>query len=534
MKDLCAICSSLTYEKDEDIELYIKEKGLGLTFERIVNDVVFSGDNFVILAMRGSFSIKDWVYSDLLIIVNSIEFDPRYWRLIKIAKELLNGDKDVYFTGHSLGATICMKLTEQFSDNNKLIAGYSFNTGYSPTMVRDRLIKNMLCKLPFGCRKHKLFKQKWHGYSNYKDPISILSAFEGDIDFNNTGFLDAHLIDQHVGGSFSSPMITHMNHRQQQMMFSLMTKINAVETISELERFRNEIFRLQSYINFPEVLKNYIVTLFNERRDDLLRGGNVQQLSILDLVKKFAPIWYFHKNENFYPLVWEDLYPYFKVERMNDKVYMSMKETLTNPSGRQDFMYGSTKNIVTYVFIETRGNDIIVQYWHLYGYNRGKKVMNTVFGNHVGDIEKFVVFIDKRDMKPYKCIAKAHSHAREYDWNAVPKETGHPIVYSAQHSHGTYIMEGEIVYNSFPRLSDNTSRGLKLETWNNLLILDESNIKGNNSISVDGKNIMTPWGIPWTKIDYIGHPPIGKKIFGQRQNTGYVYTIAARSRENRL
>ncbi len=118
--------------------------------------------------------------------------------------------------------------------------------------------------------------------------------------------------------------------------------------------------------------------------------------------------------------------------------------------------------------IENPGSSTLrVVYFVFYPYNRGKEVINTVWGNHVGDIEKcYVEFVDT---EPVLLNCAVHSWDNAQQWGDVNTNDGHPIVYSAWGSHGTYFTPGAHRYSGV--LEDETSAGTKWETWRNVQLV---------------------------------------------------------------
>ena len=144
-----------------------------------------------------------------------------------------------------------------------------------------------------------------------------------------------------------------------------------------------------------------------------------------------------------------------------------------------------------------------ITYWTFYPYNRGKRVcigmfINNIgcaggystFGNHVGDWERvrvklvngqpqwYYLYIHDSDITK-RFGGKFYWNGREFSKDEkmiTLKMTwdGHPIVYSADGSHGIWPFAGKHVYKNLhiDTLSDYTGEGgISWNTWNNLKIV---------------------------------------------------------------
>jgi hypothetical protein len=126
-------------------------------------------------------------------------------------------------------------------------------------------------------------------------------------------------------------------------------------------------------------------------------------------------------------------------------------------------------------------------YFFYYPYNRGKEVVNTIWGNHVGDWEHVTVrlmwaYDDQTgwSLQPVQMYISAHDFGGIYEWDEIPKinDTPHPIVYSAEGSHGVWLTPGRHKYGeagpegSKEDLVDWTSQGTAWDTWNKMAAFD--------------------------------------------------------------
>jgi hypothetical protein len=150
-------------------------------------------------------------------------------------------------------------------------------------------------------------------------------------------------------------------------------------------------------------------------------------------------------------------------------------------SGPQDTGCGSFKGNLPeasiYAFWVRKNSGYAICYFHYYGYNRGKSAGGTVYGNHVGDWEHVTVFLDA-NLKPVTMYFAAHDGGEGVDWGRVNKTSdGHPIVWAALGSHGSYASEGTHDYKGplaaiFTGIKDECSSGTKWDTWNHMIAFD--------------------------------------------------------------
>ncbi|MEU9790855.1 hypothetical protein AB0E27_09505 [Streptomyces sparsogenes] len=98
-------------------------------------------------------------------------------------------------------------------------------------------------------------------------------------------------------------------------------------------------------------------------------------------------------------------------------------------------------------------------YWFFYAYN------NLLGGNrHEGDWER--VAVQLRDGKPEAMsFAKHGGDPCSVKWSDLDPQGGHPTVYSARGSHGSYPTAG---YHRAKIALDRTSAGAEWHTWNNV------------------------------------------------------------------
>jgi hypothetical protein len=192
----------------------------------------------------------------------------------------------------------------------------------------------------------------------------------------------------------------------------------------------------------------------------------------------------------------------------DNRYYVAPKELIGSPSNWLEYHYGcdgsATDNpcqlsdAPAYAFwhkqiIPWGGEEIEVAdltYFFYYPYNRGKEHSDTVWGNHVGDWEHITVRLSwvynpstGWEIKPIHLFVSAHNFGTSHPWDTiekVPPDTGHPIVYSAEGSHGIYVTAGCQRYGKIEEaeglfiafLYDYTGEGEQWDTWTNLETFD--------------------------------------------------------------
>ncbi len=158
---------------------------------------------------------------------------------------------------------------------------------------------------------------------------------------------------------------------------------------------------------------------------------------------------------------------------------------LASPSDELPFFHGDLDGAPVYAYWADKGAGVIdLVYFFYYPYNRGKSVVDTIWGNHVGDWEHITVRVLQQpddSLIPDQVYLSAHSFGGAYAWADVDKvEDTHPVVYSAWGSHGVWKDPGDHVYQTIGTtdpffdvcitlvctdLTDLTSQGTAWDTW---------------------------------------------------------------------
>ncbi|MCK5229525.1 MAG: Vps62-related protein, partial [Desulfobulbaceae bacterium] len=220
------------------------------------------------------------------------------------------------------------------------------------------------------------------------------------------------------------------------------------------------------------------------------------------LLQKYAPRVWLDSTEIYMPSSVEWAFPYLERFQHPDMNYwLQTVEELDTPSSVLPFFAGDFDSAPVYAFWlkkkipvgATNINVIDLAYFFYYPYNRGKEVINTIFGNHVGDWEHVTVrltwqydAISGWTVKPFQAYVAAHDFGGAYDWDdsrLQKVDDTHPVVYSALGSHGLWIEPGrhkygEVCWPICEDLVDWCSEGSPWDTWNSLVGFDFTDKQG--------------------------------------------------------
>lgn len=190
----------------------------------------------------------------------------------------------------------------------------------------------------------------------------------------------------------------------------------------------------------------------------------------------------------------------------DDKYYIAPMETIDEASDWLEYQRGcdgsatdnhcALSDAPAYAFYNKQtipwgGEQIEVidlTYFFYFPYNRGKEYADTIWGNHVGDWEHTTVRLSwvydpstGWEMKPIHLFVSAHDFGTSHPWDTISKvpDSDHPIVYSAEGSHGIWVTAGEHRYGKIKILDiysiflyDYTGQGAQWNTWTNLETFD--------------------------------------------------------------
>jgi hypothetical protein len=206
----------------------------------------------------------------------------------------------------------------------------------------------------------------------------------------------------------------------------------------------------------------------------------------LEALLTYAPRVWFDVDEEYFPSSVEWAFPdLVRTLEGDGNWWLRTIEPLDSPSDTLPFFAGDLATAPVYAYWADKGGGVIdLVYFFYYPYNRGKEVVDTIWGNHVGDWEHITVrVLQQADaaLVPEQVYLSAHSFGGAYAWADVEKFEGtHPVTYAAWGSHGMWKDPGDHVYMSIgvtdpifdtcisivcADLTDETSQGTVWDTW---------------------------------------------------------------------
>jgi hypothetical protein len=172
------------------------------------------------------------------------------------------------------------------------------------------------------------------------------------------------------------------------------------------------------------------------------------------------------------------------------RYWVRTRGSLSSPSDTLPYFAGDLATAPIYAFwadktfsiagAATQGVDLI--YYAYYPYNRGKEVLSTVYGNHVGDWEHVSVRATPQwdaargwSLAPDLVYVASHDFGTLARWSNAPRTGTHLTVYSAWGSHGMWTTPGSHTYQTLTggiELIDECSNGSAWDTWNRVYAMD--------------------------------------------------------------
>jgi hypothetical protein len=201
----------------------------------------------------------------------------------------------------------------------------------------------------------------------------------------------------------------------------------------------------------------------------------------LEKLLAYAPRVWLAEGEEYFPCSIEWAFQYLYRYRNDDgRYWLNTKQNLSSPSDDSLPLFaGNLSSAPIYAFwVPKSGGYFDLIYFMYYGYNRGKKVLDTIWGNHVSDWEHITVRLNS-NLQPQSVKLSQHSDSEEVIWSDIIKLNTHPVVYSAWGSHGLYKESGDHIYNYLvyigglsERATDSCSEGTVWDTWNQVEAYD--------------------------------------------------------------
>jgi hypothetical protein len=177
----------------------------------------------------------------------------------------------------------------------------------------------------------------------------------------------------------------------------------------------------------------------------------------LSLAKEFAPVLYFEKGEEVYPVAIEyhiknsnlnksvdgenilvDPNPsaenLSKYKNPDENYYLDNRKGSIDDNGIIDDYTNEMKELgyTVYARVTPSGSNRVIQYWFFYAFNKGP--LNT----HEGDWEMVQLVIDSSSQPSY-AVYSQHNGGQKAEWKDVEKDGNHIKVYVARGSHANYF-----------------------------------------------------------------------------------------------
>ncbi|WP_375461417.1 Vps62-related protein [uncultured Enterovirga sp.] len=220
------------------------------------------------------------------------------------------------------------------------------------------------------------------------------------------------------------------------------------------------------------------------------RPPSVLGLDHRTVTEAFAPRIYLHPNEEWFP----SSVSFFEQYATKNGNHYQTKQELSEPSTWDwNGAFGQKPDqasVPVYAFIvdgKKEGNETFtdIVYFTFYPYNRGKEILDTMWGNHVGDWEHVTVRLSQTPENgrwrytPVKVSFSSHDFNLILPWGSpslLMTEEGRLVAFSAKGSHGLYPRRGRYVYKEIPvlgKLIDEMDRGSAWDTWKNVVTISK-------------------------------------------------------------
>ncbi len=205
----------------------------------------------------------------------------------------------------------------------------------------------------------------------------------------------------------------------------------------------------------------------------------------LSLLTAYAPQVWLAPGEESFPASVEWAAHHLVRYRNDDdgQFWLRTQEVLDSPSDDSLLLFGGhLESAPAYAFWVDKGEAVDLVYFFYFPYNRGKSILNTIWGNHVGDWEHITVRLEppgepgsEGTWGPSQAYISAHDFGGAYPWSALEKVGTHPVVYAAKGSHGLWKDPGDHTYKKLGLLGnlvDHCGQGTVWNTWERLVAFD--------------------------------------------------------------
>lgn len=192
---------------------------------------------------------------------------------------------------------------------------------------------------------------------------------------------------------------------------------------------------------------------------------------------KYAPLIWAAEGEEYFACSTDWSFQYLTRVTRDGQYWLYAKQDLSSPSDDSLPLFkGNLSEAPVYAFwVEKAGGNYDICYFTYYGYNRGKEILDTIWGNHVGDWEHLTVRLDSQ-LNPIAVYMSQHDGGETISWADVEKSDTHPVAYAAWGSHALYSSGGDHTYATV--LTDKCGKGTEWQTWSRVETYDYAAKKG--------------------------------------------------------
>jgi len=207
-------------------------------------------------------------------------------------------------------------------------------------------------------------------------------------------------------------------------------------------------------------------------------------VSSLSILGRYAPVLYFHPEEQFYPWGIESMLQkaelWLEIEIIKNAPTRTKVRDSVSPDDLHNFQsdpkakdpyhyYLNLKGYTPYVNIPTKeewegysfkvygryyqpddnSDKIVLQYWFFYPFNDWDNGTPIDWNEHEGDWEMIQIILDRATKEPitddYALHASQHLSGSSYEWSEIDpfEDTDHPKIFVAKGSHGCWHAKGD-------------------------------------------------------------------------------------------
>ena len=190
---------------------------------------------------------------------------------------------------------------------------------------------------------------------------------------------------------------------------------------------------------------------------------------------KYAPLIWAAEGEEYFACSTDWSFQYLTRVTRDGQYWLYAKQDLSSPSDDLPLFKGNLSEAPVYAFwVEKAGGNYDICYFTYYGYNRGKEILDTIWGT-TSATGAFDGSSDSQ-LKPIAVYMSQHDGGETISWADVEKSDTHPVAYAAWGSHALYSSGGDHTYATV--LTDKCGKGTEWQTWSRVETYDYAAKKG--------------------------------------------------------